>query len=122
MPKGLIICMDKANAWKNIHNVNIWEIDVSIVTTQMMLEATNLGLGSTWVGHFCHNIVRENFKIPEFVDIVAILPIGYPASDTKPHPLHDTRFDIEHIVFYNSFADITHVKNTVLSTNILREK
>ena len=107
-PVVLLICYDKTTCWKNKTNGTIGgDVDVSIVTTQMMLQAAELGLGTTWVGGFSHQKARELFGIPDYLVPVAMLPIGYPADDVEPHPWHFKRFDIDHTVFYNSFDGIT---------------
>lgn len=80
---------------------------MSIATTQMMLEAASLGLGTTWIGGFNHQKARELFGIPDYPVPVVLLPIGYPADDVKPSMAHFKRFDMEHSVFYNSFDGIT---------------
>lgn len=106
-PVALMICYDKTTVWKNKTNGTIGgDVDASIVTTQMMLEAAALGLGTTWVGAFHHQKARELFDIPDFLVPVALLPMGYPADDDKPHPLHTTRFEMAHTVFYNTFDGI----------------
>ena len=71
-----------------------------------MLEASNLGIGSTWVGVFDHALLKKTFNIPDFLVPVALLPLGYPADNCEPNPLHNKRFNIEHTVFYNSFDGV----------------
>ena len=106
-PVALMVCYDKTTCWKNKTNGTIGgDVDASIVATHMMLEAAELGLATTWVGAFTHQKARELFCIPDFLVPVALLPIGYPADDVEPHPLHFKRFDIDHTVFYNSFDGI----------------
>jgi nitroreductase len=61
-----------------------------------MLEATDLGLGSVWVGMFEAGLVREKFNIPENYKIVSLLPIGYAADDSEPYNFHYKRFPLEH--------------------------
>ncbi len=73
----------------------------------MMLEAASLGIGSTWVAAFDHDKIRELFNIPDYLVPVALLPLGYPAPDASPHPVHFKRFDMDHTVFYNSFDGIS---------------
>ena len=52
-PLALIVCYDDTTSWKRSYDgKDIGKGDTSIVTTQMMLEAAALGLGTTWVGHF----------------------------------------------------------------------
>lgn len=107
-PVVLLICYDKTTVWKNKTNGTIGgDVDASIIITHMMLEAAELGLGTTWVGAFNHQKTRELFEIPDYLVPVALLPIGYPAEGIEPHPWHYKRFDIDHTVFYNSFDGIT---------------
>ena len=107
-PVALMICYDKTTCWKNKTTEAIdGVVDASIITTQMMLEIAELGLGTTWVGAFNHQKAKELFNIPDYLVPVALLPIGYPADDVEPHPWHFKRFDIDHTVFYNSFDGIT---------------
>ena len=107
-PVVLLICYDKTTCWKNKTNGTVGgDVDASIVTTQMMLQAAELDLGTTWVGGFNHQKARELFSIPDYLVPVAMLPIGYPADDVEPHPWHYKRFDIDHTVFYDSFDGIT---------------
>ena len=107
-PVVLVICYDKSTCWKNKTNGTIGgDVDASIVITHMMLQAAELGLGTTWVGAFHHQKARELFDIPDYLVPVALLPIGYPADDAQPHPWHFKRFDMDHSVFYNSFDGIS---------------
>lgn len=107
-PVVLLICYDKTTVWKNKTNGTIGgDVDASIVTTHMMLQAAELGLGTTWIGAFNHQKTRELFAIPDYLVPVAMLPIGYPADDAQPHPWHFKRFEMEQTVFYNSFDGIT---------------
>lgn len=101
-PVIMIICYDKDISWKRKYdNKDEGIVDASIVTTQMMLEVSNLGLGSTWVGYFDPNKVREIYEIPENFEIVAILPIGYPSEDAKPNERHEERNSIDKMVFWD---------------------
>ena len=42
-------------------------IDASILTDHMMLEATELGLGSVWICFFKPDVLREEFSLPEHI-------------------------------------------------------
>lgn len=103
-PLAILICYDNTISWKRKYdNKDSGDIDASIVTTHMMLEVTNLDLGTTWVGHFDPELIKITFKLPENIIPVALLPIGYPAEDSQPNPNHDKRYDLDKTVFYNSF-------------------
>lgn len=89
-PVVLMITYDKDTMWVNPfkETVNSGEVDASIVTTHMMLQAWELGIGSCWVGYFPPDQVHETFKLPENETVVALLPIGYPAEDAVPSDRH----------------------------------
>lgn len=104
-PMALLICYDKAVSWKRSYDgKDSGDIDSSIVTTHMTLQATELGLGTTWVGHFNPTLIRKEFVLPDNIVPVALLPLGYPAKDATQHPLHSQRTSIEETVFYNDFS------------------
>ena len=49
----------------------------------MLLKITELKLASTWVGAFSELTIRNTIKIPDKINIEAILPIGYPLKEDK---------------------------------------
>jgi nitroreductase len=99
----LLICYE--NISKNpFTGKEIGEIDASIVTTHMILEATDLGLGCVWVGYFNPQQIRETFDLPDTYIPVALLPIGYPDDDAYPSPMHASRYPLEKTVFYDDFS------------------
>ena len=56
-------------------------VDCSIALTNMMLEATALGLGTVWMGHFDSDMVKRALAIPEDAVRTASMPVGYPAEE-----------------------------------------
>lgn len=57
-PLAIIVCSDHLIAWKRpFDNKQTTDIDASIVTDHMMLEATELGLGTVWVCYFKPDII-----------------------------------------------------------------
>ncbi|EPY2274260.1 nitroreductase family protein [Clostridium sporogenes] len=103
-PIALLICADKDEAWKRSYDGKIHaDIDGSIVATHMMLQAAELGLGTTLVGHFDPSAIRNAFSIPTNLEPICLLPVGYPSNDAKPNPNHQKRKDISQTVFYNHF-------------------
>ena len=64
-PVVMIICYDKTVSWKRKYdNKDEGIVDASIVATHMMFEIQDLGLGTTWIGSFDPEKVREIYKIP----------------------------------------------------------
>lgn len=102
---AIIVCGDHKAAWKRpFDNKDILDIDASIVTTHMMLQATELGLGTVWVCYFDPAILREEFNIPEGVEPINILGIGYAVGEGLSPDRHDkARKPLESTVFYESF-------------------
>ena len=77
-------------------------VDASIVATHMMLEVTNLGLVSTWVGYSNPEKMKKAFSLPENMIPIVLLPIGYPDETSKPNLNHDKRSEIGVTAFYHS--------------------
>lgn len=104
---AMLICYDKSKSWKRAYDgKDSGDIDVSIVATHMMLGAADLGIGSTWVGHFDPQAIKNTFVLPEDIVPVALLLLGYPSQDASPHPYHNKRFEKSKTVFYNSFSSV----------------
>ena len=98
-PVVLMVCGCTDQAWVNPFNDrSSAEMDCSIVTTQMMLEAQELGLGTCWVCWFDTALTKQTFNIPENEEIYALLPMGYPAESSHPSGLHDDRKPLEETV------------------------
>ena len=89
-PVIMVVCYDRTRDWKNkfMPGYESGETDAAIVCTHMMLEAWELGIGSCWVGYFSADQVAEVLGLPENVRVSALLPMGYPAEEAKPLPLH----------------------------------
>ena len=80
---------DAKNAYvRKFDGKNFAQIDASIVATHMLLEIQNLGLGSTWVGYFEEDKLKD--LIPEMADydVIGLFPVGYPAPDAPVAPMH----------------------------------
>jgi len=78
----------------------IGPIDVAIALEHICLQATELGLGTCWIGSFDPAQAAQILSIPDGVTIIELMAIGYPA-DTKPEP---KREPIENIVCYDKWA------------------
>ena len=89
-PVILVVGYDRTRDWKNklMPGLTSGETDAAIVCTHMMLQAADLGIGSCWVGYFNPELVAEVLGLPENITVTALLPIGYPAENAEPLPLH----------------------------------
>ena len=77
---------------------NFADVDASIVGTHIMLAAHDLGLGTTWVGHFNAPAVKEAFPEMAPYDLVALFPLGYPAKEGGPSAGHLARKSADELV------------------------
>lgn len=98
-PIVFIVCSDKNIAWTN-NDYSSYEMDASIVATHMMLEATNLGLGSIWVRYFDDEKIKDLFKLESGVIPVCIMPIGYKDDSYVDSVNHNIRKNINEYVEY----------------------
>ena len=100
-PLTFIICSDTDMCWKRpFDGKKSGDVDAAIVTTHMMLQAAELGLGSTWVMFFKADVARAEFNLPENLEPVAFLPVGYPAEDAAPSAQHTQYRDYNEIVSF----------------------
>lgn len=77
-PLAIIVCEDKKSAWINPFNDRqLVSHDSIIATDHMMLEATELGLDSVWVCWFDPAIIKQEFNLPDNLEAINILAIGY---------------------------------------------
>jgi len=103
-PTALLVCHNKEESWVRKYDGALSSpVDAVIVATHMMLAAQNEGVGCCWVMHFDPAAMRETFAIPEKVEPVALLVMGYPASDAAPLALHGQYRPMEETVFYEGF-------------------
>ena len=86
-PVVLLVCADKTKVWRSPseHGYDTGEMDASIVCTHMMLEAWALGIGSVWVRGFDSQQMAKAFDLPEQVQPICLLPIGYPSDESVPY-------------------------------------
>ena len=74
------------------------EMDCAIVTTQMMLAAQSLGVGSCWICAFDVPAMHKAFDLPENLTPYVLLALGYPSETAEPGPRHFERYPLEHTV------------------------
>lgn len=81
-PLFIVICGDHDQAWhRAADGKDHTDVDISIAVEHICLAATSLGLGSCWVCNFDAQMLRQSFNLPDAIEPIAILPIGYPTED-----------------------------------------
>lgn len=61
-------------------------VDCSIALSFMMLKATELGLGTCWLGAFDPEAVKALLGLPESATVVAATPLGYANEAPAARP------------------------------------
>ena len=95
-PTLICVCAVKSEACVSREKRNYVYVDVAIVMDHIILAATDLGLGSCWIGAFDKDVAREVFGLPDDVEPVVMTPLGYAADQPEPRE----RRSIEELVRY----------------------
>lgn len=57
-----------------------YQIDLGIAMEHMVLKATELGLGTCWIGWFREDRIKQILDIPSRIKVSAMLAVGYPKA------------------------------------------
>lgn len=83
----IVVCGDKNVGPKH------WVEDTSAATQNLLLQASDMGLGAVWVGCYPdddrQNHVRRVLNIPDSLGVLCIIPIGYPAESLPARTQYD---------------------------------
>lgn len=112
-PVVIVVCsdLDYINKHYGERGEELYSIQNCAAAIQnMFLTATELGLGTCWVGAFDENAVNRILTIPETVKPMAILPIGYP--DEKPRAPH--RYPSTDVVYFEKYGNQIRDRSAVL--------
>ena len=85
-----------------VTGIEYYRIDMGIAMEHMVLKATELGLGTCWVGWIHEGNIRRILGIPEKVRVLAMLPIGYAKDAKRPAR---KRKPLDQVVFSNTWGN-----------------
>ena len=98
-PVVLMVCYDEPNCYtaeKYNDNFNSGVMDASIVTTSMMMQATDLGLATLWARGFNASYIESAFEFPDNLKLACLLDVGYADPENGgPSPRHPVRKSME---------------------------
>ncbi|HWQ79438.1 MAG TPA: nitroreductase family protein [Anaerovoracaceae bacterium] len=81
---AIIVC---GNLKRNKYPRNYWILDCSAATENILIQATDMGIGSVWLAVYPEPDrvagVKEVFSLPEEVIPLAIVSLGYPGEEKK---------------------------------------
>ena len=83
---AIILCMKvESECWtRRYDNKSHADIDLAIAIEHLCLAATEQGLATCWVCNFDINQFHDIEPMPEGLEPVALIPIGYPADELAP--------------------------------------
>ncbi len=84
-PAYIIACGLPAEGWTRPFDEHSHiDVDLAIAVEHLCLSATEHGLATCWVCNFDPAVLRGKLGLDDKLTPVAILPVGYPASDKIP--------------------------------------
>ncbi len=81
-PYIIAVVSKPEDAWTRYDGKNISDIDATIVMDHMILEATELGLGTCYIAAFNKEALIDMLNLSEEYEPVLLTTLGYP--DAKP--------------------------------------
>jgi nitroreductase len=102
-PVVIAICVEPSKGWTRdrTDGKNYCEIDAAIAADHMTLAATDLGLGTCWVGAFDPAVIREALALPAGIEPLILLTLGQPDDEGRPK----TRKPLDELVRYEKWSD-----------------
>lgn len=82
-PLIIVVCGEQSKAWVRHDKANYGVVDAAIVMDHLILEATNQGLGTCWIGAFDAEIARQILGLPDHIDPIVMTPVGYPNAEPR---------------------------------------
>lgn len=95
-PVVIVACGHHDKAWhRPSDGKDHTDIDLSIATEHVCLAATTLGLATCWVCSFDTEATKEALALPDGVEPIALIPLGYSADTTgAPEKIRNKPEDI----------------------------
>ena len=105
-PVIIALCAEvKANiavlAGQIVSGKRFYQIDQAIAGEHLALKATDLGLGTCWIGWFDENKAKQFLHTPKNIEINILFALGYPEEEQKP--IQHNRKTLQEISSYNTY-------------------
>ena len=86
-PIVLAVAVSKEKAWtRPWDGKNIADIDGTIVMDHIILAATDVGLGTCYIGAFKEDIAHKFLKLDDEWEVLLFTPLGYPNAEPRETP------------------------------------
>ena len=102
-PVIILVCGDHNQSWRRGDGKDHCDIDVAIAIDHMTLAAVEQGLGTCWICAFDAQLCHEILELPEHMEVVALLPLGYPEKESDMERHNKGRKDLSKIVGWDGY-------------------
>jgi nitroreductase len=99
-PAVIVALADHKKSWVRDDGKDHSDIDLGITVDHLTLAATANGLGTCWVCAFNAKKCTEVLELPENIEPVALIPIGYPKYPTAKNKIRE---DLETMVSWEEY-------------------
>ncbi|MBL7103536.1 MAG: nitroreductase family protein [Bacteroidales bacterium] len=104
-PVVIILVADHSQTWKrSVDRKDHADIDVAIAADHITLAAADRGLGTCWVCNFDKEKTIKMFNLPDYIEPVVLLPLGYPAEQADTDRHSHKRKPLDEIVCWEKFV------------------
>ncbi len=107
-PLGIVVCADPERS-------DVWVEDASIASIFIHVAAASMGLGSCWIqirkrmhdeAMTSEAYVREALGVPEKLRVGAIIAVGYPDEEKRPHGKATLQYEKLHWGLYGKAGKV----------------
>jgi nitroreductase len=100
-PVILVFTGDHKKGWKRSDGKDHTDIDIAIMADHITLAAAEQGLGTCWICNFDSAKCCQIMNLPDHLEPIAYLSLGYPAGSTDQTSRHLKRKPFEEIIKFD---------------------
>ena len=94
-PCVIVVCANHSVSWhRRADGKDHADIDAAIATEHLCLAAAEQGLGTCWVCNFDVNLCKEVLNLPDNIEPIVLIPMGYPLTEDVPEKKRKTLDEI----------------------------
>ena len=100
-PVILVFMGNHQQCWKRSDGKDHTDIDIAIIADHITLAAAEQGLGTCWICNFNAQKCIQVLNLPDHIEPIAYLSLGYPADTTDQTSRHLKRKSFDEIISFD---------------------